>query len=153
MLRIFSIFFLICLAFMKISQASASGSLQKLSAVKLVLFICWNWAIHFIFIIMNRLMCFILRLNAAETKCLVILASQKSLAIGISVVVYLPASFGDQGLIVIPLLIAYLSMILLDAAIISIWLKIAPLSEEDEDKAPLLKNAALPGYTEPDGRA
>ncbi len=135
---------------MKISQASASGSLGKLTALQLVLIICWNWTIHVVYLTINRLMSFILRLNVEETKCIVILASQKSLAIGIAIVGYLPAQFGDQGLMSIPLVLCHLSMILWDAGLISIWLKFSPIPEEDEEKAPLLSNAYIPGYTEPD---
>eukprot|EP00794_Sanderia_malayensis_P018973 gene18973-20880_t len=149
-LRIISIFLLVCLAFMKISQASASGSLGKLTAIQLVLIICWNWTIHIVFLVINRLLSFIIRLNVEETKCIVILASQKSLAIGIAIVGYLPKAFGDQGLITIPLVLCHLSMILFDAGLISIWLKFSPIPEEDEEKAPLLTNVAIPGYTEPD---
>ena len=72
------------------------------------------------------------------------------MAIGIAIVGYLPRQFGDQGLMAIPLVLSHLSMILFDACIISIWLKISPVVE-DEQEQPLLKNAIVSGYTEPDG--
>ena len=150
-LRIISIFLLICLAFMKISQASDAGSLDKVSAVNIVLFICWSWTVHSVYLILNGLASFVLRLGVEEAKCIVILASQKSVAIGIAIVGYLPAEFGDQGLMAIPLVLSHLSMILFDACVISIWLKISPMEEEEDEEKPLLKNAIISGYTEPDG--
>ena len=135
---------------MKISQASAAGSLEKVSALSIVLFICWSWTVHSVYLIMNGLASFILRFGMEETKCIVILASQKSVAIGIAIVGYLPREFGDQGLMAIPLVLSHLSMILFDACIISIWLKFSPIKEDEEEK-PLLKNAVIAGYTEPDG--
>lgn len=149
-LRIISIFLLICLAFMKISQASAAGSLEKVSALNIVLFICWSWTVHSVYLVLNGLASFILRLSIIETKCIVILASQKSVAIAIAIVIYLPYQFGDQGLMAIPLVLSHLSMILFDACLISIWLKFSPIVE-DEEEQPLLKNAIISGYTEPDG--
>ena len=139
---------------MKISQASAAGSLAKVSAVNLVLLIFWNWTVHSVFLILNGLVSFILRLKVQEAKCVVILCSQKSLAIGMSIVGFLPYQFGDQGLIAIPLVLSHLSMILFDACVISIWLKCSPISEDEEEESPLLKNEAIiAGYTEPDGNA
>lgn len=135
---------------MKISQASAAGSLQRVSALNFVLVICWSWTVHSVYLIMNGLASFVLRFGMLETKCIVILASQKSVAIGIAIVGYLPREFGDQGLMAIPLVLSHLSMILFDACIISIWLKFSPV-QEDEEEEPLLKKAVISGYTEPDG--
>ena len=150
MLRIISISFLICLVFTKISQASAAGSLEKVSALNIVLFICWSWTVHSVYLILNGLASFILRLSVVETKCIVILASQKSVTIALSIVNYLPHQFGDQGLMAIPLVISHLSVVLFDACFITIWLKFSPI-EEDEQEKPLLKNATISGYTEPNG--
>ena len=127
---------------MKVSMTSNTGKLQSLSPVNIVLFICWALTIHLLYLIINRIASLVLCLSVKETKCIVILASQKSLAVGIPIIGFLPLALGDQGLMVLPMIMSHLSIIIADSVIVTIWLKWFDVKEKepnDESKDTLVQ--------------
>lgn len=79
-------------------------------------------AIHVVYLAMNFACCKLLRLNEADYKAVLIMASQKTLPIALSVISFLPAEkFGAQGLLSIPCIVGHLSQLFMDAFITSKW--------------------------------
>jgi len=89
-------FALSALAFLllvKISQSSQDGELKRITGV--TAFICvWILAMHVLFLIINTLGSFLLRLPLDQAKAVIILASQKSLAQSVAATVFLPKGVG-----------------------------------------------------------
>lgn len=50
---------------------------------------------HTLFIIINVVATIILRLPKDQQKCIIILASQKTMAVGVSVIAFLPENLGE----------------------------------------------------------
>ncbi|XP_062500686.1 uncharacterized protein LOC134177925, partial [Corticium candelabrum] len=122
-LKFASMSLLILIPWMKISKANKSGSFSGISAVNIVSIIGFAVALHFSFLLINTVASFLLILSKEARKAIIILASQKTLPIALSVLAYLPASVGDEGLLTIPVIISHMSQIIADAFIVSLWLR------------------------------
>ena len=116
-----SVTLLIIIPWMKISQSSADGRFQDVFIGSLFAFLGWGLALHFLFVIIIFPLCLILKLDKAALKALVIMASQKSLAVSLSVIAFMPFGEGEQGLITLPMVIIHLGILLLDAFLVARW--------------------------------
>ncbi|XP_062506094.1 uncharacterized protein LOC134182681 [Corticium candelabrum] len=134
LLKFVSMSLLILIPWMKISNAKQSGSFSSISVVNIVSIIGFAVALHFSFLIINTMASFLFVLSKEARKAIIILASQKTLAIALSVLSYLPASVGDKGLLTIPVIISHMSQIIVDAFIVSLWLRYESDKHKTTDK-------------------
>ena len=120
-LKVMSITLLIMIPWMKISQSSADGRFQNIFIGSLFAFLGWGLAVHFLYVVMIFPLCLLLKLERPALKTVVIMASQKSLAVSITVTSFMPFSEGEQGLITLPMIIIHLGILLLDAFLVTQW--------------------------------
>ena len=69
--------------------------MRKLTPVVAVVLVFWTLTLHILFLLINTIAVFILHLPTDQKKCIVILASQKTLAQAVAASVFLPPSFGE----------------------------------------------------------
>lgn len=95
---------------------------------QICLLILAGMAIHVIYLTMNFVACKLLRLNDPDFKAVLVMASQKTLPISLSVISFLPVeTFGAHGLLTIPCIVGHLTQLFMDAFIAS---KMAAIVEE-----------------------
>jgi len=122
-MKLTNILLLVAISWMKISTTSIKGGLKNLTVASVFVVAGWSIAMHLIFLIINICASFALRLKMDQKKCIIILASAKTAAVAIPVVALLPPSLGDPGLMAIGIIVAHLTVILLDAVLIAFYLK------------------------------
>ena len=120
-LKVLSITFLVCIPWMKISKAKLTGSFAVVSILNLFIVFLWGLALHLIMLIVNYIGAWLIRVNLAVRKTLVILASTKTLAITLSVISFLPPEIGDGGLMSLPLIVMHLALLLIDSTWLVHW--------------------------------
>ena len=120
-LKILSITFLVCIPWMKISKAKLVGSFGAVSVLSLFIVFLWGLALHVVMLIVNYIGAWLIRINLAGRKTLVILASTKTLAITLSVITFLPPEIGDGGLMSLPLIVMHLALLLIDSTWLVHW--------------------------------
>ncbi|GMH41275.1 hypothetical protein BSKO_09185 [Bryopsis sp. KO-2023] len=80
-------------------------------------------AMHLIFLVFNFGAVGVLRMSERERKAVLIMASQKTLPVSVTVISFLDESVvGDLGLITIPCVIAHISQLFIDAYIVGKWI-------------------------------
>jgi len=123
---------LITVPWMKFSESSetlaqsAIGGLLKL--------VVYGLLIHLLYLLLNDAACRLLRLDLAERKATVLLSSQKTLPVAMTVLAFLPDSVASpqtRGLIAIPCITFHLSQIFFDAYLATRW-----GNQSDRDSAP-----------------
>ena len=85
---------MVVIIWVTVSSTSYKGQLQQLTIVSVLFLIGWAIGIHLLFIIINFLATVALRLPKDQQKCIIILASQKTLAVGVSLLAFLPDTLG-----------------------------------------------------------
>lgn len=120
-LKLLSITLLVAIPWMKVSVSSQQGAFGKISAASIFAVLGWGLALHFLFMIMNLVFSLICRIDMAALKCVVVLASQKSLSVAITVMALLPFSVVEQGIMALPMVIIHLGILVIDAVIVTIW--------------------------------
>lgn len=91
--------------------------------------------LHFVWLGQNHLVCkHALKLPKREYRADVLLASQKTLPVAVTILSFLPDELGDKGLMVIPPIVGHMSQLFIDAWIVSRWVA-ADEREEEEAKA------------------
>ena len=83
------------IVWVKVSSTSYNGQLNELSLISVLFIVGWALAMHTLFIIINVVATIILRLPKDQQKCIIILASQKTMAVGVSVIAFLPETLGE----------------------------------------------------------
>ena len=78
----------------KISVTSHNGGMKRLTAKAGVVIVGWSLMLHIIFLIINSLAAFVLRLPTDQKKCIIILASLKTLGQAIATTTLLPPALG-----------------------------------------------------------
>ena len=106
---------------LKVSQASAQKAFSSISVASIFAVLGWGLAMHLLFIIIILLPCFILKLEKPALKSVVIMASQKSLAVAVTVSGYLPFTQAEQGLLSLPLIMIHLGILVSDSVWASWW--------------------------------
>ena len=130
-LKIISISFLVCIPWMKISKAKLAGSIEVVSVLNLFIVFLWGFALHLVMLMVNYIAAWLIRVNLAIRKTLVILASTKTLAITLSVISFLPPEIGDGGLMSLPLIVLHLALLLIDSMWVVHWNTNASNEEEN----------------------
>ena len=120
-LKVISIILLSIIPWLKVSQASAQGGFSGISVASIFAVLGWGMAMHLLFIIVIFPPCLLLKLNRPALKSVVIMASQKSLAVAVTVSGYLPFTQAEQGLISLPLVLIHLGILVTDSIWASWW--------------------------------
>jgi sodium/bile acid cotransporter 7 len=110
---------LISIPWMKFSQSAEK--LGQLLASSLVLVVLAGALIHLLYLAFNDGASRLLRLPLEARKAVVILASQKTLPVAMTVLAFLPVPAETKGLIAIPCITSHLTQIFLDAFLASRW--------------------------------
>lgn len=106
---------------LKVSRASVQKAFSMISIWSIFAVLGWGLAMHLLFIIVILLPCFALKLEKSALKSVVILASQKTLAIAVTICGYLPFTQAEQGLISLPLIIIHIGILVSDSVWASWW--------------------------------
>ena len=104
---------------MKVS--TASESLRSISAASFVAIIALGLVLHLVFLAVNVAGVITFGFPLGVRKCLVIMCSQKTLPVCLSVISFLPPSFGEHGLMAIPCIIGHIVQIVVDAYLAQVW--------------------------------
>lgn len=116
-----SIVLLTMIPWLKVSQASAQNAFSNISIVSIFAVLGWGLAMHVLYIIVIFPPCLLLKLDKPALKSVVIMASQKSLAVAVTISGYLPFTQAEQGLISLPLIIIHLGILVSDSVWASCW--------------------------------
>lgn len=106
---------------LKVSQASAEKAFSAISVGSIFAVLGWGLAMHVLYIIVIFPPCLLLKLDKPALKSVVIMASQKSLAVAVTISGYLPFTQAEQGLISLPLIIIHLGILVSDSVWASWW--------------------------------
>lgn len=106
---------------MKVSQASNKSAFSGVSAGSIFAVLAWGLTMHLLFIVIILLPSLILKLQKPALKSVVIMASQKSMAVAVTVVGYLPFTHAQQGVISIPMIIIHVGILVSDSFWASCW--------------------------------
>jgi len=148
-LKLINTTFLAFIVWFTVSTTGVEGKLDQLTVVSILFVIGWAIAMHLLFLLINTVASFVLRLEVDQRKCIIILASQKTLAVGVSIIVFLPKSLGEAGLIAIAIVISHITTLLFDSLLIGLWLNYERNREQqksvinDKDEAYVIKNEII----------
>ena len=73
----------------KTSQSSQDGGLQKMTGITTAVICFWSLSMHLLFMFINTIAVFILKLPTDQKKTVIILASQKTLTQAIAASVFI----------------------------------------------------------------
>ena len=124
---------LMAIVWFKVSQSA--GHIRSIAAAQAAYVVLLGCALHCVLLALNSAALAALALPKAEHRAVLIMASQKTLPMAVTVISLLPASVGEQGLILIPCIIGHLSQLFIDAALVARWLN-QDAAAEDEAAAP-----------------
>lgn len=93
--------------------------------------------LHLVYLLWNYGAIKVLRLKRKEQIAVLILASQKTLPVSVTVISLLKDELGNDGLITIPCVISHMAQLFVDAYVISRWTAASPVKSPEE--ARLLK--------------
>jgi sodium/bile acid cotransporter 7 len=113
---------LITIPWMKFSESSEE--LAQIALDHLLLLIVSGLAIHILYLLFNAGACSLLRLPEPARRAVVLMASQKTLPVAMTVLAFLPESAVSpqtKGLLAIPCITFHLGQIALDAVIATRW--------------------------------
>ncbi len=121
-LTMFSSFALITVPWMKFSESAQT--LAAAAGASLLILILSGLAIHLLYLLLNDAACRLLRLRLAERKATVLLTSQKTLPVAMTVLAFLPDSVASpetRGLLAIPCITFHFGQIFFDAFLATRW--------------------------------
>jgi sodium/bile acid cotransporter 7 len=110
---------LISVPWMKFSQSSER--LAQVAPLELLLLVVAGLAIHGLYLLLNMGAVRVLPVGRAEGKAVVLLASQKTLPVAMTVLAFLPVPDEAKGLIAIPCITFHLGQIFVDAFLATRW--------------------------------
>jgi solute carrier family 10 (sodium/bile acid cotransporter), member 7 len=132
-MKLLSSFLLVMVPWMKVST-----SVEKMNAVdfgSIVACFGIGTAIHLIYLGINLLGTKFLKLKIPERKAVVILASQKTLPVSVTIIDLLPDAMGSKGVMVLPCILSHFVQILIDGYIVAQSDKIFGVDKDDESVA------------------
>ena len=124
----FSSLCLISVPWMKLSVSQAT--LVSLSAAQVVALLVCALILHLIYLALNYAVArHLLRLPLEMRKSVVIMCSQKTLPMAMTVLSFFPDSLGEPGLIAIPCIVSHLVQLFVDAFLAAKWAKVTSETE------------------------
>jgi sodium/bile acid cotransporter 7 len=121
-ITIFSNLALISIPWMKFSESS--DRLAAVALSNLLILIAAGLLVHVAFLLLNTAASRVLRLEAAQRKAVILMASQKTLPVALTVLALIPdqaVSADLKGLIAIPCITSHLGQIFVDAILATRW--------------------------------
>ncbi|MBT6146032.1 MAG: hypothetical protein HOH74_11415, partial [Gemmatimonadetes bacterium] len=118
----FSNLALISIPWMKFSESS--DRLAAVAATSLLVLVAAGLVVHVVFLALNALASQALGLESAQRKAVVLMASQKTLPVALTVLALIPdsaVSADVKGLIAIPCITSHLGQIFVDAVLATRW--------------------------------
>ena len=128
--------FLMCIPWMKLSSSQAA--LLELSAGAIAGLVGCGLVIHAIYLLLNfAVATYVLPLHRASRgldikKSVVIMGSQKTLPMAMTILSFFPEALGEAGLIAIPCILSHLTQIFADAFLAAKWAHVTEKREEDD---------------------
>jgi len=122
-------FLLIMIVWMQVSKAQPK--FLSIPGAHIVEAIAAMVGLHLAYLTQNSICARLLKLPKEEYRCVVILTSQKTLPVSITIMSFLPASLGQKGLMTIPAIVGHLSQLLIDSAVVSYWVHQDEKASED----------------------
>ncbi|GBG34764.1 Sodium/bile acid cotransporter 7 [Hondaea fermentalgiana] len=118
-LKLLSSLMLVLIPWMKIS--SSAESFSQVDGISFVLMWVTSIAIHVFYLAFNFVFAqYVLRMALPEKTAVVIVCSQKTLPVAITILQFLPTeAIGSAGLVTIPVVVSHLMQILIDAVVAS----------------------------------
>ncbi len=113
---------LISIPWMKFSESS--DRLATVAVSNLLILVVAGLVVHATFLLLNTVVTKLLRLELAQRKAVVLMASQKTLPVALTVLALIPdsaLSADVKGLIAIPCITSHLGQIFVDAVIATRW--------------------------------
>eukprot|EP00746_Dinoflagellata_sp_MGD_P049463 gnl/MRDRNA2_/MRDRNA2_223298_c0_seq1.p1 gnl/MRDRNA2_/MRDRNA2_223298_c0~~gnl/MRDRNA2_/MRDRNA2_223298_c0_seq1.p1 ORF type:complete len:244 (+),score=25.21 gnl/MRDRNA2_/MRDRNA2_223298_c0_seq1:47-733(+) len=127
---------LVVVVWMKVSSAEAK--IKSLSIEYIFLMVLVGVFLHLFYLVANTILTMPLGMHVAERKAVIILSSQKTLAVAVTVISFLGSGKWQQGVIVIPCIVCHLMELLIDALFVNKWaLRTAPGGVLGTGAAPL----------------
>lgn len=74
--------------------------------------------LHVAYLLVNGVLVLVLRVPDREAAAVLIMGSEKTLPMAITVIAYLPEALGSTGQLTVPCVIAHISQVLIDAALV-----------------------------------
>lgn len=99
------------------TMSSAQDDIVNTAFSTLVLVALAAILLHVAYLIGNYALVKLLCMPSAEGKAVLIMGSEKTLPMAVTVIAYLPASLGKSGQLTVPCVIAHISQVLMDAAL------------------------------------
>eukprot|EP00164_Ancoracysta_twista_P001714 GFYU01002248.1.p1 GENE.GFYU01002248.1~~GFYU01002248.1.p1 ORF type:complete len:406 (-),score=86.45 GFYU01002248.1:20-1237(-) len=133
-LKLASSFFLILVPFMKVSKSAEA--FNSMDGVSFVLMLVGGILVHVLYLLFNfPIAVYGFRFETPEAKAVVFTTTQKTLPVALTILEFLPDSFGEKGLIAIACIVAHLSQILVDSFIVAHWTEkeSAPVETKEPD--------------------
>eukprot|EP00946_MAST-07B_sp_MAST-7B-sp1_P005342 g5342.t1 len=135
-LKLFSSFLLVMVPWMSVSKEA--DKFDTMSGGEVIALFGIGIAIHFVFLAMTYLTSRRL-FPLAERKAVVILGSQKTLPVALSVISFLPLALGSHGLMSLPCIISHFCQIVMDGVVAAKWADYIDESDHENAKGTLLK--------------
>ena len=104
---------LLVMFWVKISQATAKGDLQKFSPWMIVAVTALGTAVITSFLVFTFILASLLRLPKKSILAVTVLSSARNSSIAIAVIENLPDSVGDKDLMFFPIIFVYLAMVVI----------------------------------------
>ena len=104
---------LLVMFWVKISQATAKGDLEKFSPLVIVAVTALGTAVIASFLLSTFIFCSLLRMPMKSILPITVLSSARNSSIAIAVIESLPRSVGNKNLMFFPIIFVYLAMIVI----------------------------------------
>jgi len=140
-MKLLSSFLLAGIVWMKVS--SSADDLNSLDFLSILSVFFAGMVVHIAFLIFNYVVsAYAMKLAQSERRAVVIVASQKTLPVAITVLDILPDSIlGSPGLVAVPIIAAHFVQIVLDAFIAASWAE-RPLQGTKEKEKPKINTGS-----------
>jgi len=129
-MKLFSSFLLVMIPWMSVSKSA--DKFNTMTGGEVVAVFGIGIGLHLLFLVVTyglfRKSCW--RLPLAERKAAVILSSQKTLPVALSVITFLPVTLGSHGLMALPCIISHFCQIVMDGLVAAKWAEhVDPIEE------------------------
>lgn len=116
----------------------AQDTITSVNFTEILSVIAAGIGLHFVYLAINWPACTLLKLKRREFKAVVLMTSQKTLPVTVTVISFL-SSLGAEGLMTIPGLVAHMSQLFIDAYIAARW------ADDEPDQALAKSNGSKGG--------
>eukprot|EP01023_Acetabularia_acetabulum_P051206 TRINITY_DN5638_c0_g2_i1.p1 TRINITY_DN5638_c0_g2~~TRINITY_DN5638_c0_g2_i1.p1 ORF type:complete len:464 (-),score=27.79 TRINITY_DN5638_c0_g2_i1:1085-2371(-) len=101
--------------------SESQQTVMSTDLVSILLLVISGIIIHFVFFGLNFLVAKIVKWGIEEQRAVILIASQKTLPVAVTIISYFGAQVGNKGLITLPCILAYLAQLFIDSFIVSRW--------------------------------